>query len=572
MNKTLTVNIGGMVFHIEEQAYDKLRRYLDAIRGYFTTSDGRDEILQDVESRVAEMFSERVKDSKQVIVEEDVEYIINVMGRPEQFAGEEAGEQTVAANISEKRSYRKLYRDPDDKIISGVCSGLGHRTGIDPAWLRIGFLLLLGVGGGGVLLYIVLAIVLPKAETTAQKLEMRGENVNIGNIRKAVEEPNERRDSIVSRFFETIGEGLRGVLKVIIYLIGGFFAIIGLIVLFALFMALLAVLGVAGISIPVFISDLFLSPTQQFWSMLAVFLVVGIPVIMLIYAGIKILFRIKQTNRIFKMSALTLWVFGIVLALIMTFNIGREFAADSRQRVNLPLLNPATDTLFVDVMRNAKYDDGDDKEDRIFYNGVFVGSNFSIRSGEDISRLTGSVNLDIQKADGDQFELIKITSAHGTTEKQAYENASKINYNFEQKDSLVQFSNYFPLTKDSKYRGQKVKLILKVPVGKSVYLGERSRYIIYDIDNVTNTYDGDMTGKTWTMTDRGLECKTCDFSDKNDYKQRYESGDAHINIGPNGVHISADGVNDSDLNGKDVNIHIDQNGVVIDSKEKDKDK
>ncbi|MEO5570175.1 MAG: PspC domain-containing protein, partial [Bacteroidia bacterium] len=135
MNKTLTVNIGGMVFHIEEHAYEKMRKYLDAIKGYFTSSDGRDEIIQDVESRIAEMFTERVKNGKEVILDEDVEYVISVMGRPEQFAGEEPGEtreRTYAANISEKRSYRKLYRDPDDKVIAGVCAGLAHRLGIDP--------------------------------------------------------------------------------------------------------------------------------------------------------------------------------------------------------------------------------------------------------------------------------------------------------------------------------------------------------------------------------------------------------------------------------------------------------
>ncbi|MEP7171367.1 MAG: PspC domain-containing protein, partial [Bacteroidota bacterium] len=294
MNKTLTVNIGGMVFHIEEHAYEKMRRYLDAIKGYFTTSEGRDEIIQDVESRIAEMFSERVRDSKQVIVEEDVEHVISVMGRPEQFAGDEAGaeagERTFAANISEKRSYRKIYRDPDDKVIAGVCAGLAHRLGIDPIWLRIAALVTFTFGSFFV--YIILALILPYATTTAQKLEMHGEDVTVSNIRKAVEEPSQKKESVVSRFFDTLGDLIKGILKILVYIIGAFFAVIGLIVLFALFVALFAVMGVGGISIPLFISDLFLTPGQQFWSMTAIFLIIGIPVIMLIYAGIRILFRI----------------------------------------------------------------------------------------------------------------------------------------------------------------------------------------------------------------------------------------------------------------------------------------
>jgi hypothetical protein len=98
MNKTVTVNIGGMVFHIEEQAYDQLKKYLEAIRGYFTSSDGRDEIIQDIESRVAEMFTERIGSSRQVVVSSDVEHVINTMGRPEQVAG--ADEENADKNAS----------------------------------------------------------------------------------------------------------------------------------------------------------------------------------------------------------------------------------------------------------------------------------------------------------------------------------------------------------------------------------------------------------------------------------------------------------------------------------------
>ena len=142
MNKTVTVNIGGMVFHIEEQAYDQLRKYLEAIRGYFTTSDGRDEIIQDIESRIAEMFSERIGTSRQVVTSADVEYMINTMGKPEQVAGaDEEKDQTDHRtwNSTESRGYRKLYRDPDDKVIGGVCSGLSHYVGMDPIWLRLIF-------------------------------------------------------------------------------------------------------------------------------------------------------------------------------------------------------------------------------------------------------------------------------------------------------------------------------------------------------------------------------------------------------------------------------------------------
>ena len=190
MNKTLSVNIGGIVFHIEELAYDKLNRYLDAIKGYFTTSDGRDEIIQDIEGRIGEMFQERISVGKQVIVESDVDQIIDLMGRPEQFAGmhEESSTSEAQYTTSDRKAYRRLYRDPDDRVIGGVCSGLGHYLGLDPVWLRVAFAVSFFVFGTGLLLYIILMIVMPKAITTAEKLEMKGEKVNISNIRKSVEE------------------------------------------------------------------------------------------------------------------------------------------------------------------------------------------------------------------------------------------------------------------------------------------------------------------------------------------------------------------------------------------------
>ena len=144
MNKTVTVNIGGMVFHIEELAYEKMKKYLEAIRGYFTSSDGRDEIIQDIESRMAEMFTERIGTSRQVVTEEDVDIVINTMGKPEQVAGEddETNQQSskrTGSQTSGERAYRRLYRDPDDKVIAGVCSGFSNYVGIDPLWIRLAF-------------------------------------------------------------------------------------------------------------------------------------------------------------------------------------------------------------------------------------------------------------------------------------------------------------------------------------------------------------------------------------------------------------------------------------------------
>ncbi len=564
MNKTVTVNIGGLVFHIEEHAYEKLNRYLEAIRGYFTTSEGRDEIMQDIESRIAEMLTQRIKDSKQVIVETDVEYVINVLGRPEQFVeGSEDENRTYAAHIEEKRSYRKLYRDVDDKVVSGVCAGIAHRMGIDPIWIRIIYIVftLATAFFTGLIVYLILAAIIPAATATAQKLEMKGESVTVGTIRRAVEEQSPRPDSAARRFFDTLGEILKGAFKIVLYMVGALFALLGILMLFGLFFLLLASLGVAGISIPLYVSDLFLTPGQQFWAVLSVILLLGIPVILLLYLGLKILFNIKKTGRVFKVSALALWLFGLLIALWLAFDVGSDFSESARVRNDLPVLAANTDTLFIGLMKDGLYDEED--WNGHWRMGRFFGHRMTITTGDETRVVPDNVRLDIQRANGDRFELIQFRSAYGPTLKEANEGANGIQYNLVQRDSLIEFSDHFPLPEGTRFRDQRVKLILKVPVGKSVHLNPGSERVIYDIDNVTHTYDGDMIGHTWTMTEKGLSCLSGDFDDDNAWRG---NGDAHVRIDDSGIHIKAREGDDSlNYKAKDVDIRIDDRGVIIDA-------
>lgn len=566
MNKTVTANIGGMVFHIEEQAYEKLNKYLSAIRSHFTTSDGRDEIIQDIEGRIAEIFQQR-NASKEVILSPDVDYVIDVMGKPEQLFGDEASASAAAETTGmHSKSYRRLYRDEEDHVIGGVCSGLSHRLDIDPVWLRLLFVLILFAGGSGILIYIILWIVLPKAETPAQKVEMRGEPVNVSTISKeAASTQPAKPEGVLSRIFGTIGSIILAVLKFFAYLAGAFVAFIGLIILFALVVALLAVLGVGGITIPIFISDYFLSPGQQFWSMIAIFLVIGIPIIMLIYSAIKMLFKVKYKNKLINMSALALWITGVIIAFGVGINIGREFSYEEKIRTSVPLISPDTDTLFVKLMDNAKYND----EDNSIQVGFFTGSNSSITTGKEFMIDEDNVRFDVQKAAGDKFELTQILSARGRNKQDAEKNAQSIVYNFEQKDSMIMLSEYFPLPKGIKFRDQTVKMILKIPVGKSFYMDESLEDVVFDIKNVTDTWDGNMGGHYWMMTDAGLKCTDYDFANDPDAniggrRGTHGKDDVDIRINEHGIHIN--GIDDSvkkEIQKGDVDVHINKDGVHI---------
>ena len=181
MKKTFSVNLGNRVFNIDDDAYMKLKAYLDRIESYFSDEKEREDIINDIELRISELFSERMGLNKQVITLQDVEEVIVIMGDPKEISGAEE-QSHESRGYSERRSGpRRMYRDPDDRMIGGVCSGLGAYLGIDPVIVRILFILFL-IFGIGFLVYIILWIVVPEAKTTAQKLEMRGDPVNASNI------------------------------------------------------------------------------------------------------------------------------------------------------------------------------------------------------------------------------------------------------------------------------------------------------------------------------------------------------------------------------------------------------
>ncbi|MEJ6797203.1 MAG: PspC domain-containing protein [Flavobacteriales bacterium] len=189
MNKTVTVNISGFVFYIEENAYAVLATYLSRIKAIFQSDEGGDEILNDVEARIAELFHEKLADKKEVVTIKDVEQVIQVMGKPEDYTDDtsfENANHSSGAGASSNHytnEKRKIYRDSDDKVLGGVCSGFGHYFDIDPIILRIAVVLLVVFGGFGLPLYIILWIVIPKAETTSEKLRMHGEKINVESIK-----------------------------------------------------------------------------------------------------------------------------------------------------------------------------------------------------------------------------------------------------------------------------------------------------------------------------------------------------------------------------------------------------
>jgi phage shock protein PspC (stress-responsive transcriptional regulator) len=321
MNKTININLANTFFHIDEVAYDKLRRYLESIKRSFAGTKGSDEIIADIEARIAELFHEKMENDRQVITQKEVDEVINIMGQPEDYmVDEDIFEDEPKKSTEVPKKTKKLYRDIDSKYIGGVSSGIGHYLHIDAIWIRLLWILLTIFSWGGfIFIYILLWILIPEATTTAQKLDMRGEAVNISNIERKVKEgfeevadkvknaDNKKVGEKVKRgsksFFDTLGDIIVFFFKVIGKFIGIILILMGAAALIALFVGLFTV-GILGmVHIPgMDFYQLVNSTDTPVWLVsLMGFLAIGIPFFFLLYLGLKILVKnLKSIGNIAK--------------------------------------------------------------------------------------------------------------------------------------------------------------------------------------------------------------------------------------------------------------------------------
>lgn len=190
MKKTFTINLAGSVYHIDEDAYTLLEHYLRSLREYFLQEDAGNEIVSDIELRISELFSEYLHDGKEVVSIEQVEEVINRVGSPEEMDNE-SGEEKPSDSFNtteEGRGKRRFFRDPTNKVLGGVLSGIACYFNWKVTTVRVVFILLTAFGlfWGTLSCYLILWFIFPEAKTTAEKLSMKGENVTIENIGKSV--------------------------------------------------------------------------------------------------------------------------------------------------------------------------------------------------------------------------------------------------------------------------------------------------------------------------------------------------------------------------------------------------
>ena len=340
MKKTLTVNLGGTVFHIDEDAYRLLDNYLSNLKIHFRKEAGADEIIDDIERRISELFAEKLTAGSQVITITDVEEVIARMGKPEDMEAENDSEPSVG-NATRTTIHRRLYRNPDDKLLGGVISGMAAYLGWDVTLLRLLLLVVLICGVGTLIpVYIVCWLVIPEARTAAEKLSMRGEAVTVENIGKTVTDGFEKVANGVNDYMKSDKPRtfLQKLGDVLVMVAGWFFKIclvifaiicspllfvFGVVFVALLFAAVMVAIGGGAALISMFPTfDVILptSPLSAIVMYIAGILLVGIPLVSLVWAIFSQIFKWQPMASGLKWTLVILWmvsaaVFGICFAM-----------------------------------------------------------------------------------------------------------------------------------------------------------------------------------------------------------------------------------------------------------------
>ncbi|MBP6127825.1 PspC domain-containing protein [Flavobacterium sp.] len=528
MNKTTSINLGGYFFHIDEDAFRKLSNYFDAVRSSLSP-DGREEIINDIESRISELFTEKLGTTKQVIGLKEVDDIITIMGQPEDYKIEEETPKNENSFGNFTKSIyinKKLYRDKENSFLGGVMSGLGQYLGVDPLWLRIIMVILFFGFGTGLVLYIILWILIPEAVTTSQKLEMKGEPINISNIEKKVKEGfNEISDKFsnldhdkmatnakngAEKIGNTVSEIVTSIFNAISKIIGGF------IVLFTSMTIISVIIG--GIAMMFFSSmpDNFLynhihtpfSFETPIWLQgILLILVFGIPLFFLLILGLKLVSnRIKSIGNSISYSLLAIWIIGLGAVLFLTIKEISQNAYTGKEIEKVAINIKPSDTLNIKFISNNLYS-----------KDIYEHENFEVIHDAADKAIIFSNNVSIKIVETNEpIAFLQIEkSAEGSSIKKAKQTAEKIKYNVKIENNNLILDNYWITDLANKKHDQEVELFLYLPKGtifkvdKNFKHFDRSENDYFNLHHSSDTY-------TYIVSENKVLCMNCPI-DENDY-------------------------------------------------------
>lgn len=482
MNKTVTINIAGLFFHIDEDAYNKLSNYLDSIKNSLNT-EGKEEIINDIESRIAEIFTEKIDPKTGVISMTDVDNIIQIMGQPEDYIlDDEDGKEYYSKETFENyaKRPRKLFRDGEKRVLGGVLSGLANYFNIDVVWIRILFIILFFVYGMSIIIYPILWIIIPKAKTVSDILEMKGEPVNISNIEKQVKENiNHLGNNIknidtnkLKQAGTTAGEVIQKIIGITLIFFGSIFIIGSFIMLFAL--NTLTDADINGFPVQEVIN---LGLPE--WSViLSIFTLAFIPALIIFIIGLRCFYKNMKYVSLISILLGFIWAialifFSVVMIKAETKNDALRKLIDDSSKVTVvkKSLNHITnDTLNIDFVRDPR----------------FYGLNDTL-SNEKVFIEQDEIEIEIRSTTNNDayFEIVteaeysksgSITLNNGNGNATFTEIPNMLEYYSKIDNNSIELANSLLVEKNkSNNYNNSVKIILYLPYNKSIRINSDSR-------------------------------------------------------------------------------------------------
>ncbi|MFM8807190.1 MAG: PspC domain-containing protein [Sphingomonadales bacterium] len=611
MKKIITINLSGRILPIEEPAFEQLQSYVATLRTFFAAEESREEIINDMQGRIAELMYGKIKNGSVCITESDVQELIALMGRPEELAQEGASDTTMndasatsTASEKENTSYtggsaaRKLYRDQTNMVIGGVGGGLAAYLGIDPAIVRailvilafssfglalFGYVLMWiflpassvetfkgkrfyrdpenkvlgGVAGGlaayfdkpvknirllflsplllqilfsildltdddftivifnlsfgslvgfSIIMYITLWVILPKAITPYQKMEMRGEKIDLASIQKQVKQGTDQLKEKVSNWgkeVETVANELPGkagkfasevnqrvqekfsgkertiagrIFKAIGLLIKVFFAFFFGILAFSLLVALLAICFAGAVTWP-YQSFLWTNNSQQLMAWAALVLFVVVPLLGFIIWLIRRIVGYKQKSVVLRYSFLSLWTLGWIMIFLLFSSLGKEFSVREQVSTSVPIAVADPASLHLTVSQPTLF--YRQRVPWIHIQGEEKGWDLTT----DTLKLSAVIIETVESPDSNyHIEVLRIAS--GRNSQQALQRVEALSYPINTKgyfvadavaadtSTLVDLPSHYAIAAKDKYRVQQVKIVVQVPVGKTISFDE----------------------------------------------------------------------------------------------------
>ncbi len=624
MKKTISINISGILFHIEEDGYDQLRKYLDAINAHFSSYSDNQEIISDIENRIAEIFLSNLKNNKQVITAENVEKLIEKMGTIADFAAieEEKSEDSihsekepkdedyyryvtppnaeqggykklvrlenkkilggvcagiahyfaidplwtrliailllfsgnlkfnlgplnilpfddfrmnlsfglfaviayivlwiilpVSYEVTEDKNIKKLYRNPDDKVLGGVASGLAAYFNFEVIYIRLAFVLLIAAGGSGILIYLILWIITPVASSITERIRMKGGEITLDNIDSTLKEnrnpspvmPESRTKTILLTPFRILGQVIEAIgsalgplgrffLNVIRVIFGLLVFFIGLFITVAPIILLFVYFGlVSNDDFVVLMADF---PFELFSDLIPVWLILGasflliIPGIIIIMLGLSVLAQKNLIGSRFGLVALGLWLLCVGICAFQIPSIVVQFKEENWYKTEEVL--PITGNTMI-----------------LQLNPIGEEPTFN------------SVNLKIEGTPNNQVVLREEFFSRGKTKAQAMENAKNLGYNYTVMDSLVIFDEGFEIKSMDVFRDQKLNLILQVPYEKPFIMDRSLLEILRNTIYRNGFRSSDLSASTvWMFNEKGLICLNCERESDNQEEETEKS-------------------------------------------------